>query len=138
MSRGRSNFDRVLETDGVLTSIYENLIVVAAADEQSPLLEHESAALAERRYIDRTLAKDLAELLSETRRLEDQVGSKLVLPLGVRQTRVASALAVEARRTARTDMVDVAAGANYRAGQQPFDESTSEPVVPDRVTRSRS
>ncbi|WP_433623417.1 helix-turn-helix domain-containing protein [Nocardia sp. CA-120079] len=102
--------DRVLESDGVLTSIYENLIVVAADAAQSPLLLRESAALTERRYIDRTLARDLAELLSETRRLEDQVGSELVLPLGVRQTRVASALAVEARRSARVDMVDVAAG----------------------------
>ncbi|MBF6300688.1 helix-turn-helix transcriptional regulator [Nocardia amamiensis] len=103
--------DRILGSDGALAVIYESLVAAATDVDQSNLLRlRESAALSERRYIDRALVKDFSELLSETRRLEDQVGSKLVLPLGVRQMRVASALAIEARTSARTDMVDVAAG----------------------------
>jgi hypothetical protein len=42
--------------------------------------------------------------------LEDRVGSRLVLPISVRQARIASALAVEARNTVRPEVVDVAAG----------------------------
>lgn len=103
--------DQLLDSNGSLSAVYESLIIDAnPVEPTSHLGLRETNALAERRYIDRGLAKDMAELLSETRRLEDQVGSKLVVPLGVRQARISSALAVEARSSARPDTLDAAAG----------------------------
>ncbi len=103
--------DGVLGADGVLEAVYDSVITeTAEADRSTQLGLRESAALAERRYIDRALARDMAELLSETRRLEDRVGSELVLPVSLRQARISSKLATEARGAVRTEVVDSAAG----------------------------
>jgi hypothetical protein len=109
--------DRILDSAGSLVTLYETLVTSRADDDPSTRLDlRETAALSDRRYSGRALASDLAGLLSETRRLEDQVGSKLVLPVGIRQVKLASALAVEARRSARADIVDVAADWQQFAG----------------------
>lgn len=103
--------DRILDSDGSLLANFESVIGSKAdADRSTYLHLREKSALMERRYIDSALARELEGLLSETRRLEDCVGSKRVLPLAVRQTRIAASLAVEARGSVRTEIVDAAAG----------------------------
>ncbi|MCM6772760.1 helix-turn-helix domain-containing protein [Nocardia sp. CDC159] len=103
--------DRILDTNGALSASFESMVSDRSeADRSTQLHLREARALAERRYIDHGLANDLEGLLSETRRLEDQVGSKLVLPVTIRQTRVASLLAKEARGSARAEILDAAAG----------------------------
>ncbi|QIS21000.1 helix-turn-helix domain-containing protein [Nocardia terpenica] len=103
--------DRILDSDGSLLADFESVVSSTTdADRSTDLHLREKSALTERRYIDSALARELEGLLSDTRRLEDRVGSKRILPLAVRQTRIAAALAVEARGSARTEIVDAAAG----------------------------
>ncbi|MGV9676322.1 helix-turn-helix domain-containing protein [Nocardia sp. NPDC003482] len=109
--------DRVLDTDGALSARFEILVSDRGEADQSTRLHlREAGALADRRYIDHGLADDLERLLSDTRRLEDQVGSKLVLPVTIRQTRIASSLAKEARGSARAEILAAAAGWNQFSG----------------------
>ncbi|MGI5221327.1 helix-turn-helix domain-containing protein [Nocardia sp. CA-290969] len=109
--------DRILCSGGSLTALYENLAATEPESNRGTRLQlRESVALNERRYIDSALAGETAELLAETRRLEDRIGSELVLPLTVRQARIASALALEARSVSRAPIVDVAAGWQQFAG----------------------
>lgn len=99
-----TRLDAALSADGVLYALYESL------SEPDPFAPHEIAALQNRRYADRELAGDLAAVLADTRRLEDEIGSKLVLPVTVRQTKIATALAREATSKARKPLVDAASG----------------------------
>ncbi|MEU4312663.1 helix-turn-helix transcriptional regulator [Nocardia sp. NPDC024068] len=109
--------DRALSSGGSLGSLYESLVPVSPESDRATRLQlRESVALTERRYIDIALAGELSELLAESRRLEDRVGSQLVLALGERQARIAAALAVEARGVSRADIVDAAAGWQQFAG----------------------
>jgi transcriptional regulator with XRE-family HTH domain len=68
------------------------------------------AALTERRYIDTGLASDLAELLAASRRLEDQIGSGVLIRTVTGQAALAGHLASESRGLSRSAMVRVAAG----------------------------
>jgi transcriptional regulator with XRE-family HTH domain len=71
---------------------------------------HQAAALAERRHIDASLARGLADLLADTRRLEDQVGSAVLVRTVTAQADLAGQLAKDSRGQARTAMTEVAAG----------------------------
>lgn len=103
--------DRVLLSGGSLGALYASLIPAAPERDSATRVQlREGAALAERRYTDKSLAVELSELLAESRRLEDRVGSELVLPIGLRQARIAAALAVDARGPARGRILDAAAG----------------------------
>jgi len=71
---------------------------------------HQAAALAERRHIDANLASGLADLLADSRRLEDQVGSAVLIRTVTGQADLAGRLANDSRGPARPAMTQVAAG----------------------------
>ncbi|MEC3954518.1 helix-turn-helix transcriptional regulator [Nocardia sp. CDC153] len=97
-----TRLDAALNAGGILCALYESL------SGPDPFTPHE--ALQNRRYADQKLAGDLQAVLADTRRLEDEIGSKLVLPVTVRHSKIATALAREATSKARKPLVDAAAG----------------------------